>query len=89
MGADGIFIGDRSGTALCPRGESAFATSLTDTLQVPRVRFDMTGNVVDTIASSPLPPPRELEYIEVGGARKHVIGYLQDFLEAMAAAEGA
>lgn len=71
--SDGLFLGElirytsRRTTGPWPVGE-------TDTVAVPRVRFDATGAVVDTVGWDTRPPPDDsrTESVMVGGVRYYV-----------------
>jgi hypothetical protein len=66
MGADGLLIGDRSSTS---GGGSQSRVVLADTIHVPRVRFDLQGQVFDTVGAYPFPRAADIELINVGSSR--------------------
>jgi hypothetical protein len=77
MRPDGLFTGELSRVG-ASRGLPPSPVQDTDTVPVPRVLFDATGAVVDTIGWDGAPPPRmarppsqEIDYrrVEVGGRR--------------------
>lgn len=70
MRTDGLFTSEMS-LFVSRRGQPDNDVGEGDTVQVPRVLFDATGVVVDTIGSYPFPPRSQTEtkYIEAGPTR--------------------
>jgi hypothetical protein len=66
LGTDGLFIGDRGGTSLMGGEPGAQPV---DTVHIPRVRFNPSGQVVDTIGSYPVVSSSPAEFLEVGRSR--------------------
>lgn len=69
MREDGRFVSDMS---LFMSNRGATSTGNNDTVQVPRVLFDASGNVVDTLGFSMRPPPPErprFDFVEIGSQR--------------------
>jgi hypothetical protein len=76
MRPDGLFT-SRLGRVACSRNDPAAEVGATDSIRVPRVLFDASGEVVDTIGWDPRPPPRmarppaeerdEVTFVEIGG----------------------
>jgi hypothetical protein len=65
MGADGLLIGDRGSTLSAGTQGGALA----DTVLIPRVRFNLMGEIVDTIGSYPVPRAPSTEFVDVGSSR--------------------
>jgi len=73
MRPDGMFTGDMT-MFRSRRDADATGVGPRDTVQVPRVLFDPSGEVVDTIAWDRYPPPEhpEPEWVERGPTRYYV-----------------
>jgi hypothetical protein len=70
MGEDGYLSGYMWGVSMLPSSEPPSGVARTDSVFMPVVRFDLAGEVVDTVGYEVRPPPiGSLEYVAVGGER--------------------